>query len=140
IPPNGIDLDSSIGEVLSLMPTAVYICDVAGRITFFNPRAQKLWGREPLLNDDNEKFCGSFRLWSLTGAEIPREQTPMATALKTGNPLINEEIIIERPDRSKISARITIKTLQDKQGLITGAIAVFQDTSYWRITEESRQW
>src|SRR5262245_49976857 len=132
--------DSSIGDVLSLMPTAVYICDVAGRITFFNPRAEKLWGRKPVLNDDNEKFCGSFRLWSLAGAEILREQTPMATALKTGNPVINEEIIIERPDSSKISACITIKTLQDNQGLITGAIAVFQDMSYWKITEESRQW
>src|SRR5215813_8858736 len=129
--PNGMDLDSSIGDVLSLMSTAVYICDVQGRITFYNPRAEELWGRKPLLNDDNEKFCGSFRLWSLAGAEIPREQTPMATALKTGKPVINEEIIIERPDSSKITARIIIKTLHDKEGFTTGAIAAFQDTSYW---------
>src|SRR5262245_24163683 len=33
-----------------------------------------------------------------------------------------------------------IKTLHNKQSLTTGAIAVFQDTSYWKITEESRQW
>src|SRR5262249_46425541 len=85
IAPNGMDLDSSIGDVLSLMSTAVYICDVQGRITFYNPRAEELWGRKPFLNDDNEKFCGSFRLWSLAGAEIPRERTPMATVLKTGS-------------------------------------------------------
>ena len=137
---NGMDLDSSIGDVLSLMPTAVYICDVQGRITFFNPRAEKLWGRKPFVNDENEKFCGSFRLWSSAGAEIAREQTPMATALKTGSPVIDEEVIIERPDSSRINARITIKTLHDKQGLTTGAIAVFQDLSYWEITDESRQW
>src|SRR5262245_49986377 len=137
---NGMDLDSSIGDVLSLMPTAVYICDVQGRITFYNPRAETLWGRKPFLNDDNEKFCGSFRLWSLAGAEIPREQSPMATALKTGCGVLDEEVMIDRPDRSKINARITIKTLHDKQGITTGAIAVFQDTSYWKITEESRQW
>src|SRR5215468_7400126 len=137
---NGMDLDSSIGDVLSLMPTAVFTCDVQGRITFYNPRAEQLWGRKPFLNDDNEKFCGSFRLWSLAGAAIPREQTPMATALKTGSAVLNEEFIIERPDSSKINVRITIKTLHDKQGLTTGAIAVFQDTSYWKITEESRRW
>jgi PAS domain-containing protein len=137
---NGMDLDSSIGDVLSLMPTAVYICDAQGRITFFNPRAEKLWGRKPFLNHENEKFCGSFRLWSLAGAEIPRDQTPMAAALRTGSPVLNEEVIIERPDSSKINARITIKTLHDKQGLITGAIAVFQDISYWQIADESRQW
>jgi two-component system cell cycle sensor histidine kinase/response regulator CckA len=140
IAPKDIDLGSSTGDVLSLMPTAVFICDVQGRITFYNPRAAKLWGRKPFLNDDNEKFCGSFRLWSLAGAEIPREQTTMATALKTGSMVLTEEVIIERPDSSKINARITIKTLHDKQGLTTGAIAVFKDTSYWKITEESRQW
>ena len=135
-----MDLDSSIGDVLSLMPTAVYICDVQGRITFYNPRAETLWGRKPFLNDDNEKFCGSFRLWSLAGAEIPREQSPMATALKTGCGVLDEEVMIDRPDRSKINARITIKTLHDKQGITTGAIAVFQDTSYWAIAEDSGQW
>src|SRR5262245_33439727 len=137
---NSVDLDPITGDILSLMPTAAYICDAQGRITFYNPRAERLWGRKPYLNDDNEKFCGSFRLWSLAGAEIPREQTPMATALKTGSPVLNEEVIVERPDSSKINARITIKTLHDKQGLTTGAIAVFQDTSYWKVTEESRQW
>ena len=137
---NGMDLDSTIGDVLSLMPTAVYICDAQGRITFFNPRAEKLWGRKPFLNDENEKFCGSFSLWSLAGAEIPRDQTPMAAALRAGSPVLNEEVIFERPDSSKINARITIKTLHDKQGLITGAIAFFQDISYWEITEQSRQW
>src|SRR5215475_13689317 len=104
--PNGIDLDSSIGDVLSLMSTAVYICDVQGRITFYNPSAEEIWGRKPFLNDDNEKFCGSFRLWSLAGAEIPRERTPMATVMKTGCGVLNEEVIIERPDSSKINARI----------------------------------
>jgi PAS domain S-box-containing protein len=135
-----MELDNAIGDVLSLMPTAVYICDALGRITFFNPRAEKLWGRKPFLNDDNEKFCGSFRLRNTAGAEIRREQTPMAAALKTGVPVLNEEIIIERPDNSKINSRITIKTLHDKQGLTTGAIAVFQDINYWKVTEESRQW
>src|SRR5262245_59697381 len=140
IAPNTMDLNSSIGDVLSLMSTAVYICDVQGRITFYNPRAEELWGRKPFLNDDNEKFCGSFRLWSLAGAEIPRERTPMATALKTGSAIIDKEVIIERPDSSKINARIMIKTLHDKQSLTTGAIAVFQDTSYWKITEVSWEW
>src|SRR5262245_27147848 len=74
------------------------------------------------------------------GAEIPRERTPMATVLKTGGAIIDKEVIIERPDSSKINARIMIKTLHDKQSHTTGAIAVFQDTSYWKITEESRQW
>src|SRR5262245_57162953 len=106
---NSMDLDSSI-DVLSLMPTAVYLCDVQGRITFYNPRAEQLWGRKPFLNDDNEKFCGSFRLWSLAGAEIPREQTPMATALKTDCPVLNDQVTIERPDSSKINVRIIIKT------------------------------
>jgi PAS domain-containing protein len=47
-----------IENILSLMPAAVYTCDEAGRITFLNRRAAELWGREPRLNEDQEKFCG----------------------------------------------------------------------------------
>src|SRR5262249_57144904 len=111
--PNGMDGRSVNGDVVGLMGTEVYVCDVAGRITFYKPRAGELWGRKPFLNDDNEKFCGSFRLWSLAGAEIPRERTPMATVLKTGSAIIDKEVIIEQPDSSKINARIMIKTLHD---------------------------
>src|SRR5690606_29368038 len=61
-----------------------YACDAEGRIRWFNTRAAALWGREPAVGEDGERFCGTFRLYDLDGEPLRREQTPMALALRTG--------------------------------------------------------
>ena len=114
-------------SVLSLMPGGVYTCDVDGRITYFNQRAAELWGRAPKLNSDEETFCGSFRILASDGTPIPLSECPMAQAIKTGKPSHNEEVVIERPDGSRISARLNIDCLYDEHGRLYGAINAFQD-------------
>jgi hypothetical protein len=54
-------------RVLERLPIAAYTCDADGLITFFNRLAADLWGREPLLNDPEDRFCGSFRAFSPDG-------------------------------------------------------------------------
>src|ERR1019366_5211424 len=55
-------------------PVAVYSCDASGVIQNFNPRSAELWGREPALGDNNERFCGSFKLFRPDGRFIPHAQ------------------------------------------------------------------
>ncbi len=127
-------------QLTSLMPTAVYSCDQEGRITFFNRRAAELWGREPKLNDRQERYCGSFRVLRSDGSEIPHSEGPMAIAVKTGQPARNEEAIIERPDGSRIILRVNIDPLHDVNGRLCGAINVFEDVTDLRRAEQaSRQ-
>jgi PAS domain-containing protein len=83
--------EKRLRQLTSLMPVAVYSCNEAGRITFFNRRAAELWGRDPKLNDDEERYCGSLRAFRSDGSEIPHSQGPMAVAVKTGKPARNEE-------------------------------------------------
>src|SRR6187397_1045517 len=49
--------------LFELGPVAVYSCDAAGVVQNFNPRAVELWGREPVLGDASERFCGALRLF-----------------------------------------------------------------------------
>jgi PAS domain S-box-containing protein len=105
--------EQRLRQLTSLMPAAVYSCDEEGRITFFNRRAAELWGREPKLNDSEERYCGSFRVLRPDGSQIPHSQGPMALAVKTGKPARNEEAMIERPDGSRIILRINIDPLYE---------------------------
>ena len=41
--------------LLQAMPVAVYTTDEAGRITFYNDAAARLWGRRPVLGED--RWC-----------------------------------------------------------------------------------
>jgi two-component system, cell cycle sensor histidine kinase and response regulator CckA len=125
-----------IENVLSLMPVAVYTCDEKGRITFFNRRAADLWSREPQLDDD--KFCGSFRLWRPDGSMLPRDETPMAHAVEAGEPTRNKEGVVERPDGTRVRVSINIDPLYDANGRRRGAINVLQDVTALKQAEETR--
>ena len=125
-----------IENILSLMPAAVYRCDERGRITFFNPRAAELWGREPRLHDDDENSCGSIKLWHTDGTPLPAE-TPMALAAATGKPIRNQHITWERSDGSRIIAKVDVDPLYGPAGNLKGTLNVFDDISESEKAEEA---
>ena len=115
-------------EFLALLPTAAYACDAAGRILWFNQRAAALWGREPRLWDDSDRFCGSYRLF-FGGREISHAETPMAAVLRTGEAIHGAEGQVERPDGSRVWATVHIEPVKDAAGRVLGAINCFHDTT-----------
>ena len=127
----------NIENVLSVMPMAVYTCDEEGRITFFNERAAALWGREPRLNDNEEKYTGWRRILAPDGSAIPLNAAPMASVLKTGKSVRNEDVTVERSDGSKIIVRLNIDPLYDADGCRYGAINAFQDVTELKRAEEA---
>jgi len=114
-------------SVLEAIPAAVYVCAADGVIVRFNRRATELWGRMPEIGDTDARFCGSFRLYHLDGRPLPHARTPMAAALRSGRPQRDKEVVIERPDGSRIVASVHIDPLRDGNGQVQGAINCFQD-------------
>ena len=130
----------ALPEVLwDLVPTAVYACDVQGTIVRFNRRAAEFWGREPKLLDPDERFCGAHKLYRLDGSELPHPECPMADVLVTGEIVRDQEVMIERPDGSRIIALVNIEALRDSEGTIIGAINCFQDISERKRAEAALQ-
>ena len=102
-------------SLLEFFPGAIYACDAAGRILWFNRKAADLWGRAPSIGDDTELFCGSYK-WLLNGRHIKREETPMAYVLKAGAAVHGVDGTIERPDGSQIAAVVHIEPVKDVAG------------------------
>jgi signal transduction histidine kinase len=114
-------------EMTASLPVAVYVVDSSGLITHYNRRALELWGREPMLRDPAARYCGSLRLYQLDGTLLPHSATPMFEVLRTGIPAHNLEVIIERPDGSRVTVMVSIAALRNEQGELIGAINCFQD-------------
>jgi PAS domain S-box-containing protein len=112
-------------ESLSL---AIYACDADGRILWFNRRATELWGRTPRIGDDSEKYCGSYRLF-FNGCLTARDETPMASVLRSGMPVREAQGKVERPDGTSIWAMVHIEPVKDEDGQVVGAINCFHDVT-----------
>lgn len=115
-------------------PIAMYTCDAAGATREFNRVAVDLWGLDPQRGNTHEQLGGSFKIYLPDGTFLPYAQTPMNEVLQGILPTVHDmEVIIERPDRSRINVIANIVPLKNEQGEITGAINCFYD-----ITERSR--
>lgn len=124
--------------LFELSPVAVYSCDASGLLESFNSVAAQIWGRQPPLRHPSERFCGSFKLCRPDGSCVPREQSPMAEVLsgKTGD-VRDAEMLIERPDGSRVSVVLNIHALKNQHGEVTGAISCAYDISARKNAERA---
>jgi PAS domain S-box-containing protein len=124
--------------LFELGPVGVYSCDASGVIQEYNRRAAELWGRTPALGETDEKFCGSWKLFRPNGSFMPYEQCPMADVLRGKIPWVRDaEVLIERPDGSRSTVIVNIRSLNQGGGQLTGAINCFYDISERRRLEDS---
>jgi PAS domain-containing protein len=124
--------------LFDLGPVAVYSCDAAGVIQEFNRRAGELWGCQPCLGDTDKRFCGSFKLFRPDGTFKPHEQCPMAEVVAgTLSEACDAEVLIERPDGSRITVVVNIRPLTNERGDVIGAINCFYDITSRKQTEEA---
>ena len=115
-------------------PAAVYCVDASGVIQDFNRCAAELWGRSPELGDTDERFCGSDQMFRPDGSFMPHDECPMAQVVAGKvSEVTNGEVVILRPDGSRITLIVNIRPLRGSRGEIVGAINCFYD-----ITERSR--
>jgi signal transduction histidine kinase len=134
------DSEKRYRTLFDLGPVAVYSCDASGVIQQFNPRAVELWGRQPPPRDTAQRFCGSFKLFRPDGSFMVREQCPMAdVASGKSSGVRDREVIIERPDHSRITVVVNIAPLKNDQGKITGAINCFYDITERKQAEEAQR-
>jgi PAS domain S-box-containing protein len=108
--------------LLQALPFAAFTTDAQGRITAFNEAAASLWGRRPHLGE--EFWCGSHRLFWPDGRPMAHEECPMAQTLKSGVAIRGTEVILERPDGSRISFMPYPTAWKDRNGNITGGVNI----------------
>jgi signal transduction histidine kinase/CheY-like chemotaxis protein len=131
------DGEAQFRRLLDTLPAAAYTCGTDGRITYFNPHAARLWGRAPTLNDPGDLFCGSFRLFTPEGIPIAHADCWMALALRDGEPYNGREIVIERPDGTRLTAIAHAIPIHDEWGGPVGAVNVLVDTTERKRAEEA---
>jgi PAS domain S-box-containing protein len=129
--------DARFREIIEALPAAIYTTDAAGRITFYNEAAASMWGRRPILGED--QWCGSWKLYWPDGTPLPLDECPMAMALKTGRAVRNVEAIAEKPDGTRVPFAPYPTPLFDTAGEMIGAVNMLVDLTDRKQAEENAQ-
>jgi PAS domain S-box-containing protein len=114
-------------QLVEGLAAAVYTCDADGSIQLYNEAAVELWGKAPEVGVT--KWCGSYRIYSPDGRELPLDQCPMLIALKEGRPAGPAEIVIERPDGGLRHAVVHPEPIFDDARRVVGAVNLLVDVT-----------
>lgn len=130
-------IDLQFVHVANALPVALYTTDKLGQITYYNPAAAKLWGREPVIGE--EYWCGSHRLYWPDGRAMEHDECPMADAIRLGVPIGGVEAIAERPDGTRYLFTPFPTPILDENGVAQGFVNMLIDVTSARQAEEGKQ-
>lgn len=119
---------------LDALPTAIYMTDAQGVLTYFNNAAAELWGYRPPLG--KARWCGSWQLQSPDGQPLAHQDCPMAIAIKEKRAIKGAPAVAIRPDGSSVPFLAFPAPLIGESGEVEGAVNLLVDTSRHRQAEE----
>ena len=128
------DSEERYRVLFSSLPMAVFVCEESGCIQYYNRRAVELWGRAPAYGV--EQYWGSLKLFLPDGTLLPHSRSPVVQVLSTGDPQKNVELLIERPDGSRLPVIANFAALKDA-GRVVGAVTAFDDITDRKRAEEA---
>ena len=114
-------------RLIEKLPIGAYTCDRDGLITYYNDRAVQIWGRAPKLHHPDDRYCGSFKLFTRDGAPMDHEECWMARSLHEAREFLGEEVHIERPDGTRVAALAHASPMYDESGEIVGSLNILVD-------------
>jgi signal transduction histidine kinase len=120
------DLLTDPSRLLTALPFGVYVCEAAtGGVSAYNQRVADLWGRDPSPGEGHDEVWGRCRLFRLDGKPLPFSETPMSWVLRDAVSR-TEDLIVERPDGSRTTARVKASPLRDAEGRLVGALVAME--------------
>jgi signal transduction histidine kinase len=134
-----LESEENLRELVSAMPAAVYACDRDGIITYYNEKAVEIWGRTPELDAAAWSFLDSRRMFRMDGALLQPAEAPVKEVFATGVPIVNCEMVLERPDLSRINILGNIAPLRDPGGVVRGAVCIFQNITELKRIQQERE-
>jgi PAS domain S-box-containing protein len=121
------DNEQKFRELLGALPAAIYVTDVAGRVTYCNQVAADLWGVTPRLGV--ERWCDFARFFHTDGTPMLQRDCPTEIALREGRAVRGCEALMERRDGTRVYITPNPTPLCDATGAIVGAVNMTLDIS-----------
>ncbi len=118
--------------LMAYIPEGITIVDAKGSIRMVSRCGLELTGRslEEMQQDPLGQQAAGWRLYQADGkAAVSKDNLPLARALRQGQVVDNEEWVLERSDRMRITLLTTAAPIRARNGNVTGGIMAWRDIS-----------
>lgn len=132
-----VDDEAAFRAELDKIPVPAYTADRDGQITYWNRACVDFAGREPQLGQD--KWCVTWRLFTLDGELLPPEEYPLAKAIKERRSIRIDVAVAMRPNGSRVAFRPYPTPVFDKDGQLKGAVNMLIDISEEQVESLQEQ-
>jgi signal transduction histidine kinase len=121
--------------VLEQSPLAIVLADApSGRVTFTNARVWEIFGAAPTARSV-ESYSDEWRGRHPDGRPIAAEEWPLSRALRRGEVVANETVLVEGAGGRRAEIVINAAPVRDAEGTIIAGVAMFWDVTAERRTE-----
>ena len=123
--------------IISAIPAGVVVIEKDnGKVTYVNDRAIQLYGVDPKGLEMLNHSTKLMKILTLDGQIYPPERLPASIALLTGKEA-EDDLIIERPNGSRITVTVSAMPIRNEQGEVTSAVGIFTDITERKKAEEA---
>jgi PAS domain S-box-containing protein len=128
--------EQQLRAILDVLPVGVLMCDSSGKLIQANPAADAIWGaRAPLVGpEEYQKYRGR---WPGTGRNVEPGEWALARAVRTGIPVLGEEVEIETFDGKRKTILNGALPIRNATGNVAGAVAVNIDITERKLAEKA---
>lgn len=116
-----------LNHIMETSPVGIVRVDRDGRITFANPRAERVLGLSRDLAIGPGYNSPDSKMTSLDGAPYPDGAPPFSTLMKTGQPVQNVRHAIMHPNGERSFLSINASPLIDEAGKVQGMVSTVED-------------
>lgn len=115
-------------QIFDSLPFAICMTDAEGYLTYFNSAAIEFSGRLPTIGRD--RWCVCWRLFSWNGDDVSHDESPMAQAIRSGNPIRGVRAVAERPNGIRVAFTPYPTPLRNPNGKLIGAFNMMMPVSH----------
>ena len=130
---------ASLETLVNMAPVGVLVFDAeSGALLSANREVQRIAGDVLLPGGSVQELLEAATYRRADGVEIPRGALPVATALRSGESVRAEEIVIEAPDGRSVTAVVNATPIRTDDGVVESVVATVQDMTSLQEVERLR--
>jgi PAS domain-containing protein len=121
---------NTLETVLNNLPVGVHVVEApSGKTKSLNAAGLKILGINAPPDSASGSYSQGYDVITADGKPYPEDDIPMNITLREGRTVAKDDLVIRRPDGSRVFLRVIAAPIHSNDGIMYSAVAVFEDIS-----------